>query len=171
MAHNAHNAHNYKEFVTEQSRIEEESASLLGVGAVRQRQRGSSGSTGSFSNPVSRDSDDDSVELPRPLRFSLQNSTASFQAVPQSSSCPAGCFFLSIAGVIFLSVVAAQLATNSPYLKVSKENSANKVILAEGVRGAVYMYAGCALISAWMWYQQRVRPGVPNSVHEDTDKD
>jgi len=136
----------------------------IGLELRQLRQRGSS----SFSNPASRDSDDDSVDLPRPRRAS----GIALSLIPQQpSNFPSCCFFFSAAGAIFLSIIAAQLASNSIYLRVSRENSSNKAELAEGVRGAAYMYAACALISLWfMWRQRRnVLPTLTIESHRAVD--
>ena len=139
------------EYLTREDLDLQESASLLGggSGSVELRQR----ARVSFS---SRDSDDDGVvDFPR-LRSSLSSSVALQQSgAKQDSACPGACFVFSLAGLIFLSIIAAQLGSNSIYLRVSRENSSNKAQLAEGVQGAAAMYGACAVISGWFWWRQR----------------
>ena len=149
-----------KEFLTRDELIEQESTGLLaGSGnaqvELRQRQRvGSSGST--FSNPASRDSEDDDDEIERPRKWPGGGQFVAMQPLASNSSgCPMACFFFSVAGVIFLSIIASLLGSNSLYLRVGKDNTNDKTKLAEGVRGAVLMYAGCALVSGWIWWRQR----------------
>lgn len=63
------------------------------------------------------------------------------------------CFLFSFSGIIFLSIIAYLLWTNSLYLKVNKENTHNKPKLVEGCVGAILMYVGCLGLSGYFWYK------------------
>ena len=59
----------------------------------------------------------------------------------------------SISGVVFLSIIAYLLQTNSVYIKVGKENEDRKPTLSEGVIGAAVMYAVTACIVLYYLYK------------------
>ena len=63
------------------------------------------------------------------------------------------CFLFSLSGVIFLSIIAILLGSNSLYFKVSKENQNRKPKLVEGVFGAILMYLGCMGLSGYLWFK------------------
>lgn len=63
------------------------------------------------------------------------------------------CFIFSLSGIIFLSTIGILLFINSPYIKVSLQNSNRKPKLAEGISGAILMYAGCLAISGYLLYK------------------
>lgn len=56
-------------------------------------------------------------------------------------------FLLSIAGIIFLSIIMSMLVSDSPYLKVSAEVAHSKPDLARGVLGAIIMYVITACLT------------------------
>lgn len=122
-----------------------ETTSLLGV-ELRQRQRNGS-DTSSYSRVASSDEELDTL----PTLYIYQQEK--FEPIVRSNLCAMSCFFFSLAGVVFLSIIAVQLGSNSLYFKVSKENEAQKPKLVEGVMGAACMYLGCAIVSGWFWYR------------------
>jgi divalent metal cation (Fe/Co/Zn/Cd) transporter len=62
---------------------------------------------------------------------------------------------LSLSGVVFLSIIAYLLKSNSLYIKVGKENEAKKESLSEGVIGAVVMYALTACVASYYLYKSK----------------
>lgn len=163
-----------KEFITREDLDKLESSSLLGGSSspsfssslVRQRQRNGSDATHS-SRATSSDAEDyDALPV-------LSNPHVPLMPVTSPSSLPACCFLLSAAGVVFLAIIAIQLRANSLYLQVGSGGGyagLRKSDLAEGVLGAVYMYAFCAVVAGWAWYRQRSyypTSGFPRSASGD----
>ena len=56
--------------------------------------------------------------------------------------------------------ISSMLHHDSPYITVNPENMNRKPELADGMTGAIMMYFGCLLISAYLW-------GMPAGVEEE----
>lgn len=145
-----------------------ETSSLLGLGAalekgsasVRQRGRMGSDSSG-YSRTGSSDEELDSLPT-------LYQQERLVPLHPPGNSCAMCCFFFSLAGVVFLFIIAFLLGSNSLYFKVSRQNELQKPKLVEGVLGAACMYLACAVLSGWYWYRNStILP--PSSYHVAVD--
>jgi len=129
--------------------------------SIELRHRTSSRELSSYTRVKSSSDDDDNTELINSyITTSYNNNNVQGQKtninripIPKSTFCVKTCFFFSLAGIIFLSVIAYLLGTNSVYLEVSSENSHRKPELVSGTLGAVLMYLICLVISGYIWYK------------------
>lgn len=67
------------------------------------------------------------------------------------------CVVLSVAGIIFLSIISYLLANSSPYIRVSPEYAHDKPKLAESINGAIFLYAVCLVVSSYLWWRSHYR--------------
>jgi hypothetical protein len=137
--------------------------------SIELRHRTSSRELSSYSRVKSSSDEDDNTDI---INSSYNISTSSSSSssssynnlqgqktiinripIPKSTFCVKTCFFFSLAGIIFLSVIAYLLGTNSVYLEVSSENSHRKPELVSGTLGAVLIYLICLVISGYIWYK------------------
>jgi hypothetical protein len=64
---------------------------------------------------------------------------------------PKCCFMFSLIAILFLSIVAYLLWSDSLYLKVNAANANRKPQLANGVIGAIILYSVSMSVSAYFW--------------------
>ena len=128
--------------------------------SIELRHRTSSRELSSYTRVKSSSDDDDNTELINSYITTSYNNNVQGQKtninripIPKSTFCVKTCFFFSLAGIIFLSIIAYLLGTDSVYLEVSSENSHRKPELVSGTLGAVLMYLICLVISGYIWYK------------------
>lgn len=73
---------------------------------------------------------------------------------------------LSLSGVVFLSIIAHLLKSDSVYIKVGRKNEGRKEILSEGVIGAVVMYALTACVALYYLYKSKLRKKIDSQTLE-----
>mmetsp|Transcript_5085 Transcript_5085/g.7775 ORF Transcript_5085/g.7775 Transcript_5085/m.7775 type:complete len:129 (-) Transcript_5085:88-474(-) len=83
---------------------------------------------------------------------------------PQSQTCYWILVYFSLSGVVFLSVIAYLLKSNSLYIKVAPENESRKKQLGDGVIGAIVMYiVTAALVLVHMYRSSKEHYRVQSS--------
>lgn len=128
--------------------------------SIELRHRTTSRELSSYTRVKSSSDDDDNTEIINSYITTSYNNNVQGQKtninripIPKSTFCVKTCFFFSLAGIIFLSIIAYLLGTDSVYLEVSSENSHRKPELVSGALGAVLMYLVCLIISGYIWYK------------------
>ena len=128
--------------------------------SIELRHRTSSRELSPYTRVKSSSDDDDNSDMINSYNIqSSYNNARGIQPninripIPKSTFCVKAGFFFSLAGIIFLSIIAYLLRTDSIYLEVSSENSHRKPELVSGTLGAVLMYLICLVISGYIWYK------------------
>ena len=99
---------------------------------------------------IDNDENDDIDNLPHPV----MKYNPAYSSV-KSNACAQCCFIFSFMGIVFLSIIALMLKSDSIYIKISQANDDKKPELADGVMGAVYIYIVCFLVSGFMVFKNK----------------